>query len=175
VDTSGSQPRRTSKGVVPSITTNVTAAGGTLTEASFFAALRPAFEYPGFMGGEKLALLAPLVTDVLNAYARGKVQFDQARTAYGVKVVDYISPHGTIHAVTHPLLKGTKYGGYAVVLDLEDKAYRYLANSNGSRDTKLLMNRQAPDADTRKDEYLTECGLQYGQEKRDALISGITG
>jgi hypothetical protein len=53
------------------------------------------------------------------------------------------------------------------MLDMESLTYRYLSN----RDTKLLTNRQAPREDSRVDEYLTECGLQFEQEKRHAVMS----
>jgi hypothetical protein len=77
------------------------------------------------------------------------------------------SPHGTLNVVTHNLLEGATYGGYGVVLDLSLIKKRPLANDQGSRDTHIRQNIQAPDADTRKDEYLTESeGLEFGQEKR---------
>lgn len=173
VDTSGSQPRRTTGGVIPQITTNVTAAGGALSEASFWAALRPAFRY----GSKRKTMFAsPLVVSVLNGYARGKVQVvNQRDNTYGVNVTQYQSPHGLLNVVNHDLLEGSIYGGYAVIVDMEQAKYRYLANSKGSRDTHLRTNIQAPDADTRKDEFLTECGLALGQQKTHALLTGITG
>jgi hypothetical protein len=162
------------------ISTNQTAVGGTLTEATFFGALRPGMRYgsAGPSGGkEKLLLAAPLLVDVLNGFARGKIQVtDQGRTAYGVKVVDYVSPHGTLHVVTHWALGDTaKFAGTGIGLDLEQLKYRYLSNSKGSRDTMYLTDRQAPDADTKKGEYLTEAGLQFGLEKTHFRIDGVTG
>ena len=40
-----------------------------------------------------------------------------------------------------------------IVADMDNVGYRYLANDELSRDTKLLMNRQPSDQDGRKDEY----------------------
>ena len=44
----------------------------------------------------------------------------------------------------------------ALVLDVGNLKYRYLTDS----DTILLKNRQNPGEDRRRDEWLTECGLE---------------
>jgi hypothetical protein len=168
-DTTGSQPRRTTGGALSYITTNVTAAGGTLSEASFFGALRSAFRYGS---GTKWGFASGLAVDVLNGYARSKVQIPEAgRDTYGLNVVRYQSPHGTINLIRHWLLEGATYGGYLLILDAESVAYRYLQN----RDSHVLEEIQAPDSDTRKDEWLGEVGFQLINEKQSALITGITG
>jgi len=164
---------RSTGGAIPFITTNVTAAGGTFTETSFFAALRGVFRY----GSQTKTMFASgLVVDVMNAYARSKVQIPtMSEDTYGLQVVKYQSPHGTINLVRHWLLEGTTYSGYAVILDMSNVKYRYLANEKGSRDTHVRENIQAPDADTQKNEYLTECGLQFGLQATHGLITGVTG
>ncbi|HEY4096161.1 MAG TPA: hypothetical protein VGM33_11640, partial [Baekduia sp.] len=74
----------------------------------------------------------------------------------------------------HRLLEGTKYGGVIIVVDLDEVQYRYLANDTVSRDTKVLTNRQPNSQDGRMDEYLTECGLEFGQERKHGVLTGIT-
>ena len=172
-DLSGSQPRRTTGGAYHYVSTNQTDAAGALTETEFFGALRPAFRYGN---KTKLALCSALAVDVLNTFPRGKVQVvDQGRQEYGINVVRFISPHGTLNIATHWLLEGATYGGHILILDMEEVKYRFLQNENGSSDTHIRDSIQANDADTRKDEYLTECGLQFGEDKKHALITGITG
>lgn len=170
-DLTGSQPRRTTGGVFHFATQNVTDAGGAFTEAELFSALRPAFRYGS---KKKVGLASMLAVDVMNGFPRGKLQTEQSDDTYGVRVFTYISPHGILRLVSHPLLEGSKYGGYIAILDMDQLAWRFLRNEEGSRDTFLRPNIQAPDADTRKDEYLTEAGLQFGQAKTHALVSGIT-
>jgi hypothetical protein len=172
-DTSGSQPRRTTKGAVRYVTTNVTDAGGTFTETEFNTVMRGAFEYDA--GSEKLGLASNLVIGVLNAFAMGKLETRQGESTYGLKVTRYLSPWGTIDLVPHPELRGAVYGGYLLILDMEQVKYRYLANEDENRNTHVRENIQAADVDGRKDELLTEAGLQFGQEKRHALVTGITG
>lgn len=176
-DTSGSTPRRTTGGAYEFIVTNVSDAGGAFTEAELFAFLRPMFRYGR---RSKIGFASQLAVDVMNGFPRGKlelVQSDMDKT-YGVRVFEYISPHGTLNLVTHYLIEGIdsagKYNGDIVVLDWEPIYYRYLSNENGSSDTALLRNRQANDEDARKDEYLTECGLEFGEEKKHGRVTNIT-
>ncbi len=172
-NTSGAQPRRTTGGVISRITTNVTAAGGALSESSFWGALRTGFRNGS---GTKYLFASRLVVDVLNGYARSKVSInDSGNGSYGVNVRNFQSAHGNLRLVTHDLLEGTTYGGYGLLVDMDNVAYRYLANAAGSRDTQVHENIQAPDADTRKDEWFSEVGLEVSQEKTHALITGITG
>lgn len=170
VNTGGTHPRRTTGGVYHFLSTNQTDASGQLTEAEFFAALRPAFRYGK---KTKLALGAQLPIDVLNAYARGRLQIQQGEDTYGLAVMRYVSPHGVINLVTHYLLEGA-YDGDILILDLDQIKKRYLANEKGSRDTHNRPNIQENDRDGRKDELLTESGLQFGQERTHARIYGIT-
>lgn len=172
-NTSGSQPRRTTGGILNRITTNVTAAGGTLSESSMWGALRGAFRYGS---RSKWLFASPLVVDVFNQYARSKVQInDSGNGSYGLNVRNFQSPHGNVKLVTHYLLEGTVYGGYAVLIDMDNAHYRPLENSQGSRDTHIRENIQAPDADTRKDEWITEAGFAWPQEQTAALITGVSG
>ncbi len=174
-DTSSSQPRRTSGGVFHYITTNVTDAGGTMTEAEFFGAFRGAFRYGN--QSSKTLFASQLFLDVINGYPRGKIVINNeaGNQSYGINVTRFVSPQGALNVVPHFLLEGAKFGGYGVILDLSQIKKRYLANDMENRNTKILENIQAPDADTRKDEYLTESGLQFGLEKSHALIVNVTG
>lgn len=166
-----SHPRRTTGGFYHYATQNQTDAGGALTESEFFTALRSAFRYGS---RSKLALASRLATDVLNTFPRGKLEVQQSEKTFGVRVMTYVSPHGDLHVVTHNLLEGSVFGGHIAIMDQDLLTYRYLAGNEGSRDTKVLTNRQANDADTRKDEYLSECGLSFGHSRAHAVITGIT-
>jgi hypothetical protein len=167
----GEHPRRTTGGFYHYATLNETLAGGSLTETEFFAGLRDVFRYGSKV---KLGIASRLAVDVLNSFPRGKLETVQSEKTYGVRVMRYISPHGDLNIVTHNLLEGDEFGGHIAIVDLDNVAYRYLAGENGSRDTRLLTNRQAPDADTRKDEYLSEVGLQLAVPKTHGSITGIT-
>jgi hypothetical protein len=172
-DTSSGQARRTTGGFKHYVATNATDAGGTFTETELFAALRPAFRYGA---KEKWGLASALSVDVMNGFPRGKLELRQSDNTFGLRVMQHISPHGTLNLVTHWLLEGLTLGGQIWILDTDVVKYRYLNNkARGPRDTTIRTNIQNNDVDGRKDEYLTECGLEFGLEKRHGYIFGITG
>ncbi len=167
-DSVSGMPQRTTGGVLEFVSTYKTNIGGALTESDFEDFLRDAFTY----GSEKKILFAsPLLISVLNKFSHNKQVTAPADTEYGVKVSQWISAHGELYVVKHRLFTGATYGKMGMVVDLDCFDYKYL---NG-RDTSLLVDRQENDRDGWRDEYLTECGLGRKQEKKCAMIYGITG
>jgi hypothetical protein len=166
-DLTGSQPRRTTGGARHFITTNVTDAGGQFTEAEWWAALRPALR---FGSKRKIVLGASLPISVVNQFAQNKVQVRTGESTYGLNVVQYVTPFGVVNVMVDYLLEGTTLGGEMLVLDMEKIEYRYIRDS----DTHFRDNIQAPDADTRKGEFLTECGVVFGNESAHARITNVT-
>jgi hypothetical protein len=171
-DLTGSQPRRTTGGARHFITTNVTDAGGTMAEAAFWSALRPAFRYGS---KNKLAIGAARPIQIVNQYALNKIQVHQGDTTYGLKVMQYISPFGTLNMVVDYLMEGSTLGNEILILDMDQLSYRYLSGNGISRDTHVVDNIQAPDADTRKAELLTEAGMEFGLQATHARITNVTG
>lgn len=171
-DTTSGNARRTTGGFKHFVTTNVVDAGGAFTETEFFTGLRPMFRYGS--GKEKWGLASALAVDVMNGFPRGKLEMRQSDSTFGLRIFQYISPHGTLNLATHWLLEGTTLGGQIWVLDTDVMKYVYLSNKRGSRDTHINENIQNNDVDGRKDEFLTESGLQFGLEKRHGIFFGIT-
>lgn len=167
---------RTTNGVLNSISTNVTDMGGGMTESEFFGSFRTAFRYGDPQS--KTLFASQIVLEAINTYPRSKlqiVQSDSGKTSYGLDVKRFISPFGNLTVVQHNLLEGSKYGGHAFILDLSRMARRPLVGNGEDRDTKIRTNIQAPGYDGRKDEILTEQGLEFGQEAAHALIHNVTG
>jgi hypothetical protein len=167
--TPGSAEDRTTGGVLSFITSNQTDAGGTLSEAEFNAFMLQVMRYNSRK--EALALCSGVGLSALNKFPASKQITKNEESSYGMNVTQYTSPFGTLKVVYHKLMEGAKYGGYIIVVDMEEVAYRPLTN----RDTKIRPNIQPNDQDGRKDELLTECGLEFGQQRKHGLISGITG
>jgi len=170
--TPGATEDRTTGGVLSFITSNQTDAGGTLTEAEFNAALLQAMRYGS---SSKLAMGSGVATSALNKFPASKQITRNDETTYGMNVTHYTSPFGSLNLVYHKLLEGQKYGGYLIIVDMAQVAYRYLANDTVNRDTKVLPNRQPNDQDGTKSEYLSECGLRFGLQRTHAIVTGITG
>jgi hypothetical protein len=173
--TPGAAHDTTTAGILASITTNQTDAGGDLSEAEWNA-----FMATCFVGGggadTKLLLASSTVVSALNKFPASKQQTTNNEKTYGMNVTEYQSPFGNVKIAGnfHKLLKGTKYGGYGVVVDMNNVSYRYLANDEMSRDTKLLTQRQARDQDGRKDEFLSDVGLQVRLQETHGVLTGVT-
>jgi len=169
--TPGATEDRTTGGILSFITTNQTDAGGDLSEAEFNAFMLQVMRYGS---DSKLAMASGVGISALNKFPASKQQTRNDETTYGMNVTRYTSPFGSLNLVYHRMLEGTKYGGYIIVVDMEQAAYRYLANDSVSRDTKVLPNRQPNDQDGRKDEYLSEVGLQFGLQRTHGVLTGVT-
>jgi hypothetical protein len=168
LDTSGSKPKRATGGLLGYLNQNVYDAGGQLTQAEFDQNIAEvAFKYGS---SEKLVLASSRLLSVVNGWAMGKLQIEQGEKTFGLNVVKYVTPFGILNLVHEPLFEGTVYGGYGVVLDVENIKYRPLKG----RDTKLETNIQNNDEDQRKDQYITEAGLEIRLPKTHAVIKGVT-
>ena len=163
-------PKRFAGGLQEYIITNVTGAVGTLTEAAFITFLRSGFRY----GSDRKVLFAsPLVVAAIEGFARNNIRVsgseDHAST-YGIQMRSYVSGQGIVDIVMGRAWNdSTNYRGYAFLVDMDAVEWHYL------RDTKLLENRQANDADKIEDEYLTEACPVVHNEQKHALLKGVTG
>jgi hypothetical protein len=171
--TPGSAADRTTAGILAHITSNQTDAGGDLSEAEWNAFMAQAFTAGGG-SATKLAVCSATAIGALNKFPASKQQTTNNEKTYGMDVTTFVSPFGSIKTVYHKLLRGTKYGGYMILADMDNVSYRFLANDELSRDTKLLTNRQPRDQDGRKDEFLSEVGCQVKLQETHAVLTGIT-
>lgn len=171
VATVNSSEMRFTGGLIHQISTNQVDAGGALTEDEFNSGMALLFRYGS---PRKLALGSAVFVSALNKFPASKQITTNNEKTYGMDVTTFTSPFGTLKLVYHPLLEGSKYGGYGVVVDLDDVRYRYLAANGFSRDTALHQNIQENDRDGRKAEYLTECGPAWGNEKKHGVFTGVT-
>jgi len=119
---------------------------------------------------------SPLATSVLNEWPAGKVRItNMGEKRYGLSFTTFVSAFGELALVTNWELEGSKYGGVLVAYDSANVRYRYLQNSKENRDSHVRTNIQPPDADTRRDEWLTECGFEMNLEKTAGIVTNITG
>jgi len=170
-DLSGSEPRRTTRGVISFLTANTdnildVSSDGKLSEGLLVEFFESLFRYGS---SKKVCFASPRLISIFNAFGRDKIRTVVGEETFGIKVMQYISAHGELQLIKHPLLEGSVYGKYGIILDLEeDIKYRPLKG----RDTMLNTNIQPPDADYVMDEYLTEAGLELRSPKKHGLIIG---
>lgn len=167
IDQSDSQNRRSTGGILEFCNANGwDVSATTLTEQSFIQWLETVFR---FGNKEKILLASPRLCTHIDLWAMGKLQTTPKEKTYGVDIKEYVSSHGTLYITKHHLLEGATYGGFGIILDMENIAYCPLEG----RDTRLLTNRQANDVDGTVDEFLTEFGIEVRQPRTHAIIRGV--
>lgn len=168
-DVSGAKPMRTTGGLLSFLNKNNYDAGGQLTQTEFDNNISEVvFKYGS---REKILLASARLLSVINSWALGKLQVDNLAKSYGLEIFKYITPFGTYNIMNYQhILEGAVYGGYGVVIDPEAIKYRPLQG----RDTKLETNIQANDEDQRKDQYITEAGLEVRNPEKHAVLTGVT-
>jgi len=171
-NTSGNYPIRSTGGFHEFVSpyTQTTAA---LTQAVFLTFLRKKAFAEG--SDEKWLFCSGIITEAIMSWALGKVEMHVSDETYGINILKWISPFGTLNIKTHKGLEkmgfdGTIAGGKAFIIDPSAIGYKHLEG----RDTKLLPNRQGNGVDGQLDEYLTECGLWLRNEATHAVLEGVT-
>ena len=172
---STAQPTRYTGGLLNSlsnvvdITTDYASYGGNgagkMTEEGFDSLLiSTVFK---FGSKQKIAFVGENVANHLQQYGKDRWQPTAMEGAYGVNLTRYNTFAGDLMVHLHPQFRQIPNMKNAmIIVDFPYLVYRHLEG----RDTQLLENRQAVDADSVKHEYLTECGLELLQDKTHAYI-----
>jgi hypothetical protein len=172
---STAQPTRYTGGLLNSLTnvvdmtTDYASYGGTsagdMTEEGFDDLLiTTVFK---FGSKQKIAFVGEGVANHLQQFGKDRWQPTAMEGAYGVNLTRYNTFAGDLMVHLHPQFRQIPNMRNAmVIVDFPYLVYRYLEG----RDTQLLENRQAVDADSVKHEYLTECGLELLQDKVHGYI-----
>lgn len=166
IDTSGTKPKRLTRGVFNWIESNVEDVGYSLDEQTFDEFLEDAFKHGS---DTKLGLASRRALSVISGFAKDNIQTETPQETYGINVQRYITPHGNLDLIPHRQFAGDEYGHTLLVLDMECGTQRPLKN----RDTQLRTNIQENAADAQTDQYFTELGLQFEQEERHAIMNEI--
>jgi hypothetical protein len=160
-------------GLVEFISSNITTVGGSLTESGFATFLRTGFRYGS---RNKVLFASPLIVSALSSFAQSKLAPPSSDVkSFGVSLQEYRGANGGTVKIVEKRdwldysTTSNQIGSWAVLVDMDDVTMRPL------RKTALLPNRQAPDADTTVQEYLTEYSLQVGVEQNHAILRGVTG
>ncbi|CAB4171921.1 Family of unknown function (DUF5309) [uncultured Caudovirales phage] len=160
-------------GVVDFISSNITTVGGSLTESGFATFLRTGFRYGS---RNKVLFASPLIVSALSSFAQSKLAPPSSDVkSFGVSLQEYRGANGGTVKIVEKRdwldfsTSSNQIGSWAIMLDMDDVVMRPL------RTTAMLTNRQAPDADTTVQEYLTEYSLQVGVEQNHSILRGVTG
>lgn len=99
-----------------------------------------------------------------------RVNMDNVDGAFGHKLMEINTVHGSMFLVKQPLFRGIT-SGMMVMADMSQLAYRPLVGNGINRDTQIMTNVQSADEDLRKDMILTEAGLEVCLPESHYLIN----
>jgi hypothetical protein len=103
----------------------------------------------------------------------GTWDFTPETTAYGIKVVTWVTTFGTINFVSHPLFNlESSLSGTALIFEPRNIKFRYV------RDTTFYaegdkQNTGAGRIDGISEEYLTEAGLEFHHPIGWGILTGF--
>ena len=147
-------------------------AAGTVTYTKFTEWAERVGRYSTNKTNEKLVLCGSGAIIALHKMFKlnSTFQVTVGDNAYGLDIITVVTPFGKFHLVSHPLFNEDVVMRYWMLfLDIWNLKYRYLTD----RDTRLLKNRQNNGDDFRRDEYLTECGLELWMPESHMLVKNV--
>ena len=97
------------------------------------------------------------------------VDIQNVKGSFGHNVTRVNTLYGDLHLVEQPLFRGM-WEDYAMMVDMKNVAYRPLAANGVSRDTHIITNVQNNNVDGRKDQILTEAGLEISLPETHTLL-----
>lgn len=152
----------------------ITNADGKMTDKRYNTYLERLFRVTNNKANEKLVLCGSGFLNVINQLYMSRACLDASlpmTETYGMNVVKHTTPFGNVYYKTHPLFsQNAGLRNNALFLDIQNFVYRPM----DGRDTALLKNRQANDADYRKDEWLTETGLEIRFPESHMYLQNVT-
>ena len=177
-------PLRTSWGIIPYTETygklyNMSYASSGYD--AFLDAMEDYFAPEGANSGNKLVLASRKVITYLNKLGNGsflnnsvgssqyRLDVESIPGTFGHSVTKVNTIYGNLHFVAEPLLRGP-WEDYCVAVDMGNVAYRPLSGNGISRDTFIETNVQTPGTDGRKDQIITEAGLEISLPETHAIL-----
>ena len=186
-DESGSGPVRKTWGILPyaqQYGTSMDFDYSSSTYDSFLDELESYFAPESGNSGDKLVLASRKVIAWFNKLgdntflkntvgsSQYKMDVQNIQGAFGHMVTKVNTIFGNLHFVQEPLLRGL-YEDYAIAVDLKNVAYRPLVGNSQNRDTHITTNIQGNDEDGRRDQVLTEAGLEIQLPETHAVMKWV--
>jgi hypothetical protein len=148
---------------------------------AFLDAMEDFFALESGNSGNKLVLASRKIITYLNKLGGGsfmnntvgasqyKLDINTIPGSFGHQVTMVNTIFGNLHFVAEPLLRGP-WENYAVAVDMKNVAYRPLVGNGVSRDTFIETNIQGNDEDGRRDQIITEAGLEISLPETHAIL-----
>jgi len=147
---------------------------GALAETDLDDYIERLFRQTNNISSEKMCFCGSGFLNVMNKLYKSSTQFTTdvpMADSYGMNVVKHVSPFGTVYYKTHPLFSRNASLRYnALFFDAQNMRYRYVQD----RDTDLKKNTENRADDFRRDEWLTEAGLEMQFPEACMYMIGVT-
>jgi hypothetical protein len=128
---------------------------------------------------EKLCLCGSgflLGVDALASY-NGYLNIAPGAKTYGMQIRQWVTPFGTIHMKTHPLFSyDATTRNMGVLLEPKEMTYKYIDDTAFYGETSAKTHPEGYGnrrLDGTNEEYLTECGLEFGLPQKCAVLNGV--
>lgn len=144
-----------------------------ITKAEFLTWIQHCFRYGS---ANRVLLCAPLFRTAFDSWGLADLRTVSEKTVFGLKVLTWVSSHGTITIVTHKMLEdqGGGDGAYAFMLDMEDIKWVTYA-VGGSTRLRMLEPYKATGATIRQAEFYTISCIEIRVTKKHGCMYGTTG
>ena len=168
--------RWTTKGVKPTISTNITDFSTTLTYTAMLQ-----FGEKGFRFGEKqkLCMAGPSILSAFDFFSANKILTSVEDTVFGVAIKKIVSNHGTYMIANNFRMEAGIAGAAGFndelyLIDLPSVTMRYLAGNCKNLNTKLYENVIQDGSARTVDEYRSMVGWQIRHEKKHGRGYNVT-
>lgn len=150
-------------------------AGSTLSVSQFNELNSRAFEKTNNTSFDKLVLCGQgYYNKVSEAFEKKITKYELRENGfkgYDFEMQEHSSNSGTMYYKTHPLFRDAVFRNSAFIIDLGYLKWRYITDS----DTDIVQGIQLPDADKRKDQYLTDGGIEIWYPEAHMFIQDLGG
>ena len=150
-------------------------AGATLSPSQFNELHSRAFEKTNNSTWDKLILCGQGYYNKVSEYFENKIQWtsmrDNGYKGWDFQLAEHSSNSGKVYYKTHPLMRDSIWRNSAFIIDLGFLKWRPITDS----DTDVFQNIQLPDADKRKDQYLTDAGPEIWFPEAHMFIDNLGG
>jgi hypothetical protein len=115
----------------------------------------------------------------LNKLAKigGNINIAPGQTTYGMKIMDWMTPFGTIQLKTHPLFSfDATTRNMGLLIEPSEITYRYIDDTNfyGEANSKTHPEGYGQKRiDGTNEEFLTEAGLEFGLPEKCGILNGV--
>ena len=132
-----------------------------------------------FGANEKLAFVgsgALLGIEAL-AMAEGQMNIQTGQKVYGMEITKWNTPFGSINMKTHPLFSSdVTTRNMMVIIEPKELEYKYINDTTFFGEGQATQHPSGYGArrlDGLNEEFLTECGLEFGLPQKCAVLNGI--